>query len=119
MGLLALYQGGCARAHQPPARRTRFIDNYPAREIKRPVQDASTSPTSRALAMPQVMNVLELILTGVYRRYAAALLFTEMCAGEATVIRVPDVDLTQCVLRVSRSFPRPQLGTDRADFEEP
>lgn len=59
------------------------------------------------------MKVLELIPTGVYRRYAAALLFTEMCAGEATVIRVPDADLTRWSCESAAAF-RPQLGTDRA-----
>lgn len=48
--------------------------------------------------------MLELIPEGVYRRYAAALVFTGMRAGEATTIRVRDVDLQQGVLRVSRSF---------------
>lgn len=86
------------------ARRARIIDYNPAREIKRPTQDVSTSPTSRALTMPQVMKMLDLIPAGVYRRYAAALVFTGMRAGEATAIRVRDVDLTQGVLRVSRSF---------------
>lgn len=86
------------------ARRARIIDYNPAREIKRPTQDTSTSPTSRALTMPQVMKMLDLIPAGVYRRYAAALVFTGMRAGEATAIRVRDVDLTQGVLRVSRSF---------------
>lgn len=48
------------------ARRARIIDYNPAREIKRPTQDASTSPTSRALTMPQVKKMLELIPAGVY-----------------------------------------------------
>ncbi|WP_198668953.1 site-specific integrase [Homoserinimonas sp. OAct 916] len=86
------------------ARRARIIDYNPAREIKRPNQDVSTSPTSRALTMQQVTAMLELIPTGVYRRYAAALVFTGMRAGEATAIRVRDADLKRGVLRVSRSF---------------
>lgn len=86
------------------ARRARIIDYNPAREIKRPTQEAGAAPTSRALTMPQVTKMLELIPEGVYRRYAAALVFTGMRAGEATAIRVRDVDLNQGVLRVSRSF---------------
>ena len=86
------------------ARRARIIDYNPAREIKRPTQEAGAAPTSRALTMPQVTKMLELIPAGVYRRYAAALVFTGVRAGEATAIRVRDVDLQQGVLRVSRSF---------------
>lgn len=86
------------------ARRARIIDYNPAREIKRPTQDVSTSPTSRALTMPQVMRILDLIPAGVYRRYAAALVFTGMRAGEATAQRVRDADLVQGILRISRSF---------------
>lgn len=86
------------------ARRARIIEYNPVREIKRPTQEFSTSPTSRALTMTQVMTMLDLIPEGVYRRYAAALVFTGMRAGEATAIRVRDVELAQRVLRVSRSF---------------
>ena len=86
------------------ARRARIIDYNPAREVKRPSQDTSVSPTSRALTVRQIAKMLELIEPGVYRRYAAALVFTGMRAGEATAMRVRDADLRQGILRVSRSF---------------
>lgn len=86
------------------ARRARIIDYNPAREVKRPSQDTSTSPTSRALTVQQIRKLLELIPAGVYRRYAAALVFTGMRAGEATAQRVRDADLEQNILRISRSF---------------
>lgn len=86
------------------ARRARIIDYNPAREVKRPSQDTSTSPTSRALTLQQIQQMLKLIPDGVYRRYAAALVFTGMRAGEATAQRVRDADLEQGILRISRSF---------------
>lgn len=86
------------------ARRARIIDYNPAREVKRPSQDTSTSPTPRALTVQQIRRLLELIPAGVYRRYAAALVFTGMRAGEATAQRVRDADLEQNILRISRSF---------------
>ncbi|WP_165384267.1 tyrosine-type recombinase/integrase [Leucobacter triazinivorans] len=86
------------------ARRARIIDYNPAREVKRPSQDTSTSPTSRALTVQQIRKLLELIPAGVYRRYAAALVFTGMRAGEATAQRVRDAELEQNILRISRSF---------------
>ena len=86
------------------ARRARIIDYNPAREVKRPSQDTSTSPTSRALTVQQIRRLLELIPAGVYRRYAAALVFTGMRAGEATAQRVRDAEQEQNILRISRSF---------------
>ncbi len=86
------------------ARRARIIDFNPAREVKRPTQDQSVSPTSRALTVKQIAKLLDLIPEGVYQRYAAALVFTGMRAGEATAMRVRDADLKRNILRVSRSF---------------
>lgn len=86
------------------ARRARIIDYNPAREVKRPSQETSSSPTSRALTVQQIKKLLELIEPGVYRRYAAALVFTGMRAGEATAQRVRDADLKHGILRISRSF---------------
>ena len=70
------------------ARRSRFIDYNPAREVKRPSMRESISPVSRALTLEQITTMLELIPDGVYRRYFAALVFTGIRAGEATALRV-------------------------------
>lgn len=86
------------------ARRARIIDYNPAREIRRPTQDAGISPTSRALTLAQIARLLEAVPAGPYRRYTAALVYTGMRAGEATAVRVRDADLQQGVIRVSRSF---------------
>ena len=86
------------------ARRSRFIDHNPAREIKRPGTRESFSPVSRALTIDQVTVLLERTPEGVYRRYVAALVYTGMRAGEATALRVGDVDFERGVIRVSRSL---------------
>lgn len=41
---------------------------------------------------------------GVYRRYIAALVYTGMRTGEATALRVGDVDFKRGVVRISRSL---------------
>lgn len=86
------------------ARRSRFIDFNPAREVKRPSMRESISPVSRALTLDQITTMLELIPDGVYRRYFAALVFTGVRAGEATALRVGDVDFARGVIRVGRSL---------------
>ncbi|MFC9918130.1 tyrosine-type recombinase/integrase [Agromyces binzhouensis] len=86
------------------ARRSRFIDYNPAREVKRPSMRESISPVSRALTFDQIRIMLELVPDGVYRRYLAALVYTGMRAGEATALRVGDVDFGRGVIRVSRSL---------------
>ncbi|WP_336854422.1 site-specific integrase [Sinomonas albida] len=86
------------------ARRARIIDYNPAREIRRPTHGAGVSPTSRALTLEQIARLLEALPAGVYRRYAAALVYTGMRAGEATAVRVRDADLEHGIIRVSRSF---------------
>lgn len=86
------------------ARRSRFIDYNPAREVKRPSMRESISPVSRALTLEQISALLGLIPDGVYRRYFAALVYTGMRAGEATALRVGDVDFGRGVIRVSRSL---------------
>jgi integrase len=86
------------------ARRARFIDHNPAREVKRPGTRESVSPISRALTIDQVTRLLAGIPEGVYRRYVAALVYTGMRAGEATALRVGDVDFTRGIIRVSRSL---------------
>lgn len=86
------------------ARRSRFIDYNPAREVKRPSMRESISPVSRALTLDQIRELLELVPDGVYRRYLAALVYTGMRAGEATALRVGDVDFERGIIRVSRSL---------------
>lgn len=63
------------------ARRSRFIDYNPAREVKRPSMRESVSPISRALTLEQVATLLALVPEGVYRRYLATLVYTGMRAG--------------------------------------
>jgi integrase len=86
------------------ARRSRFIDHNPAREVKRPGTRESVSPISRALTIDQVATLLALVPEGVYRRYIAALVYTGMRVGEATALRVGDVDFDRGVIHVSRSL---------------
>ncbi len=86
------------------ARRAWFIDHNVAREVKRPGTRESVSPISRALTIEQVATLLALVPEGVYRRFVAALAYTGMRAGEATALRVGDVDFTRGVIRVSRSL---------------
>lgn len=77
------------------ARRSRFIDYNPAHEVKRPSMRESVSPISRALTLEQVATLLALVPEGVYRRYLATLVYTGTRAGEATALRVRDVDFAQ------------------------
>lgn len=86
------------------ARRSRFIDYNPAREVKRPSMRESVSPISRALTLEQITTLLALVPEGVYRRYLATLVYTGMRAGEATALRVRDVDFAHSIIRVSRSL---------------
>ena len=92
------------------ARRSRFIDYNPAREVKRPSMRGSISPVSRALTLDQIQTMLGLVPDGVYRRYLAALVYTGMRAGEATALRVGDVDFERGIIRVSRSLSPGQRG---------
>jgi integrase len=92
------------------ARRSRFIDHNPAREVKRPSMRESISPISRALTLDQVRTLLDLVPDGAYRSYVAALVYTGMRAGEATALRVGDVDFERGIIRVSRSLSPGQRG---------
>lgn len=92
------------------ARRSRFIDYNPAREVKRPSMRDSISPISRALTLDQVQILLELVPEGAYRGYIAALVYTGMRAGEVTALRVGDVDFARGIIRVSRSLSPGQHG---------
>ena len=92
------------------ARRSRFIDHNPAREVKRPSMRESISPVSRALTLDQIRTLLDLVPEGAYRGYVAALVYTGMRAGEATALRVGDVDFARGVIHVSRSLSPGQHG---------
>ncbi|MFD4421880.1 tyrosine-type recombinase/integrase [Agromyces sp. NPDC058484] len=92
------------------ARRSRFIDFNPAREVKRPSMRESISPVSRALTLDQISVLLDLVPEGAYRGYLAALVYTGMRAGEATALRVGDVDFERGIIRVSRSLSPGQRG---------
>ncbi|GAA1440707.1 tyrosine-type recombinase/integrase [Leifsonia poae] len=92
------------------ARRSRFIDYNPAREVKRPSMRDSISPVSRALTLEQIQTLLNLFPEGAYRGYLAALVYTGMRAGEATALRVGDVDFERGIIRVSRSLSPGQRG---------
>lgn len=92
------------------ARRSRFIDHNPAREVKRPSMRESISPVSRALTLDQIRTLLNLVPEGAYRGYLAALVYTGMRAGEATALRVGDVDFERGVIHVSRSLSPGQHG---------
>lgn len=92
------------------ARRSRFIDYNPAREVKRPSMRDSISPVSRALTLDQVRILLDLVPEGAYRGYIAALVYTGMRAGEVTALRVGDVDFARGIIRVSRSLSPGQHG---------
>ncbi|WP_448811064.1 tyrosine-type recombinase/integrase [Agromyces bauzanensis] len=92
------------------ARRSRFIDYNPAREVKRPSMRESISPVSRALTLDQIQALLNLVPEGAYRGYLAALVYTGMRAGEATALRVGDVDFERGIIRVSRSLSPGQRG---------
>lgn len=92
------------------ARRSRFIDYNPAREVKRPSMRDSISPVSRALTFEQIQTLLDLVPEGAYRGYLAALVYTGMRAGEATALRVDDVDFERGIIRVSRSLSPGQRG---------
>lgn len=48
--------------------------------------------------------MLEFVQVGPYRDYLAGLVYTGMRAGEASALRVGDVDLVRGVIHVSRSF---------------
>jgi integrase len=65
------------------ARRSRFIDYNPAREVKRPSTRVRLAHLPR-LTLEQVATLLALVPEGVYRRYLATLVYTGIRAGEAT-----------------------------------
>lgn len=92
------------------ARRQRMIDYNPVRDVRRPKLDSAIQPTSRALTVTQIRQLLNLIPAGHYRRYVAALVYTGMRAGEATALQVGDVDFERQLIYVRRSLTPGQRG---------
>lgn len=86
------------------ARRGRLVDVNAALDVARPRDEITEDITSRALSMEEVLVFLDLIPAGHYRRFAAVLAFTGMRAGELTAVRVRDVDFTNRVIIVGRSY---------------
>ncbi|WP_193750455.1 tyrosine-type recombinase/integrase [Curtobacterium luteum] len=80
------------------------IGGNPARLVRRPREDGARSFRSRALSSEEVRTLLAAIEDGPYRAYLSALVFTGMRAGEASALRVSDVDLAGRVIHVRRSF---------------
>lgn len=80
------------------------IGGNPARLVRRPREDGARSFRSRALSSDEVRTLLAAVEDGPYRAYLSALVFTGMRAGEASALRVSDVDLAGRVIHVRRSF---------------
>lgn len=86
------------------AARSNLIEANPARLARRPKEERSKSFRSRALTLSEVHTMLGGVEEGPYRDYLAALVFTGMRAGEASALRIEDVDLDGRVIHVRRSF---------------
>lgn len=86
------------------AARSKIIDANPARLARRPRDESVQSFRSRALTASEVSVMLEAVEEGPYRAYLAALVYTGMRAGEASALRVGDIDLPGRVIHVRRSF---------------
>ncbi|MGY1552887.1 tyrosine-type recombinase/integrase [Microbacterium sp. A588] len=76
----------------------------PVRLARRPRQERSTGLRSRALTVSEVAIMLDFVKSEPHRDYLAALVYTGMRAGEASALRVSDVDLDHGVIHVLRSF---------------
>ncbi|MFJ2550935.1 tyrosine-type recombinase/integrase [Microbacterium sp. NPDC087591] len=96
LALLSRLMEGAARAG--------VIGVNPVRLARRPRQERRSSVRSRALTLSEVTAMLEFVQSGPYRDYLAGLVYTGMRAGEASALRVGDVDLAHGVIHVSRSF---------------
>ena len=86
------------------ARRARLIDRNPVKEVRVPREAQQSSLRSRALSVDEIRHLLALISAGPYRSFAAGLAFTGMRAGEASALRVGDVDFDAGVIHVCRSL---------------
>lgn len=86
------------------AARAGIIAANPARLARRPREDRVLSARSRALTLAEANTLLDLVPSGPYRDYLTGLVFTGMRAGEASALRVGDVDLAHGLIYVRRSF---------------
>ncbi|UYO96382.1 site-specific integrase [Microbacterium sp. M28] len=86
------------------AARAGIISANPVRLARRPRQERSTDVRSRALTVAEVGIMLDFVESEPHRDYLAALVYTGMRAGEASALRVSDVDLAHGVINVRRSF---------------
>lgn len=86
------------------AARAEIIGVNPVRLARRPRDERPSSFRSRALTLPEVSTMLDSVDEGPHRDYLAALVYTGMRAGEASALRVGDVDLAHGVIHVRRSF---------------
>ncbi|WP_309127607.1 site-specific integrase [Microbacterium sp.] len=86
------------------AARAGIIAANPVRLARRPRQEGAGEVRSRALTAAEVKVMLNFVPEGPHRDYLAALVYTGMRAGEASALRVSDVDLDHGVIHVRRSF---------------
>lgn len=86
------------------AARAGIIVANPVRLARRPRPERPESVRSRALNTAEVRVMLDFVDEGPHRDYLAALVYTGMRAGEASALRVSDVDLDHGVIHVRRSF---------------
>ncbi|WP_170219062.1 tyrosine-type recombinase/integrase [Microbacterium lacticum] len=86
------------------AARAGIIVANPVRLARRPRPERPESVRSRALNTAEVRVMLDFVGEGPHRDYLAALVYTGMRTGEASALRVSDVDLDHGVINVRRSF---------------
>lgn len=86
------------------AARTGIIAANPVRLARRPRQERTGGVRSRALTADEVKVMLDFVPAGPHRDYLAALVYTGMRAGEASALRVGDIDVEHGVIHVRRSF---------------
>ena len=103
LSMLSRLLDGAARAH--------VIAANPARLVRRPRDDQARSVRSRALSVSEVRIMLDSVEDGSYRAYLAALVYTGMRAGEASALRVEDIDLAGRVIHVRRNFSMGRSGS--------
>lgn len=84
--------------------RAEVLQVNPVRMARRPRVDSHQSLRSRALTSTEVAELLSLVDEGVYRSFLATLVYTGMRVGEASALRVGDVDLAHGVIQVRRSL---------------
>jgi integrase len=103
LSMLSRLLDGAARAH--------VIAGNPARLVRRPRDERAQSVRSRALSVSEVRIMLDAVEAGPYRAYLAALVYTGMRAGEASALRVEDIDVPGRVIHVRRNFSMGRSGT--------